>query len=839
MTIPQTGMVSSKMGKLCVFDDDFKVLPACAVTRAIITIKGVVQGCSVKPTIFKLASNLSIVGEVFNSDQDVVIHCKATVEVIIELINQLADETPTFAHISAMHCKVLNGMIDSDGFSISASTCKQAPTALNIGADKAACKDCQDDIFHDASRHNRAFTSCANCGPRLSIAKITPNGCSNTSMQPFHMCESCIRGDEDSLKIHHQERPITCEICGPKLLFVDNQNQISAKKEPIKHAVKAIKAGKILALKGIGGFQLVANAFHAEAVRELRIRKNRPHMPFAVMVKDVTTAKKLAKLNEQERALLESPEAPIVLVKKRALSDSLTGVSPDQSHIGIMLPSTAMHHLLLKEANMPLIVTSANKSSAPQITDNQKALNELNKLADFFLIHDIEITQRLDDSIAQVVKGKTRVLRRARGYVPESLPVPKGFEKIVPVLAMGADTKNSACFLTGKNALITQHFGDLLNIKTIEEQANSINNYLKFLNFTPKIVAVDAHPEYKSSKLGYERKQQFDGICEHEVVQHHHAHIASCMGENLYPRNSGKVIGIALDEQGYANINSDPYFLLQGDISQQDVFGKLANEHQTWGAEVLIADYNTAVNLGGLRPIPLLGGDPANVQPWRSAFAHLHQAMGYKKLVKDFSLLPSVERFQKKPVDMLLYMQNHLFNAPLSSSCGRLLDAASYLLNLFKDEEISYEGQAALLLESLVTTRSFSDLLPYNFAVVKTGGRFQIDPAPMWIEMLTDLMRQVPKSIISQRFHSGLATSFAEVASTLAIANKIDTVVLSGGVFSNKRLLVELERKLEEFGLNVLTHSALPSNDGGLSYGQALIAASRELDRRCGAELCI
>ncbi len=832
MTIPQTELVTSKTAKLCLFDDDFQALPTNVTTTVCIIIKGVVQGFSVKPIVLKLAKNLKVSGEVYNSDQDVVVECKAKVEVIIEFINELIEQTLTLAHIRAVQCKVINKSINNHTFSISASTSERHPTLITVAADKAACKCCTNDSLQDEARQNHAFTCCANCGPRLSISKISPNGCSNISMQPFHMCQSCEHESECSREEAYQERPNTCEICGPKLLFVDEENRVLAKKEPIKHAVKAINAGKLVAVKGIGGFQIAVNAFHAEAVEDLRKRKNRPHKPFGVMVKDIATAKTLAFINEYEQALLESPEAPIVLLKKRALCDSLTGLAPDQSHIGIMLPSTSMHHLLLTEANIPLIITSANKPGEPQIIDNQRALFELNKLADFFLLHDIQITHRLDDSIAQVVGGKTNVLRRARGYVPESLPVPEGFEDAVPVLAMGADTKNTACFLSGRNAVITQHFGELTNIKNVEEQANSVNAYLQFLNFTPKVIAVDANPEYKSSQLGCERLQQFQGISTLEAVQHHHAHIASCMGENLYSRNNGNVIGIALDERGYANTKSDPYLSLNVDISTVDKSHRVGGEHQTWGAEILIADYNKATNFGGLKAIPLLGGDLANVQPWRNAFAHLHQAIGYKTLQNNFSSLLPIQRFQKKPIDTLLYMQNHAFNAPLTSSCGRLFDAVAYLIGAFEEEEISYEGQVAMMLESLVTNQSFSDVSPYTFEILDTGGRLQIDPAPMFVEMLNDLIMNVPKGMISQRFHSGLAASFAHVVSILSTVHNIDTAALSGGVFVNKRLIQELACKLEEQGLTVLTHSALPSNNGGLSYGQALIAASRELARR-------
>lgn len=352
-------------------------------------------------------------------------------------------------------------------------------------------------------------------------------------------------------------------------------------------------------------------------------------------------------------------------------------------------------------------------------------------------------------------------------------------------------------------------------------------------------MAVDAHPAYQSQALGKERVRQAEGSVELDFVQHHHAHIASCLGENQYPRTARKVVGIVLDELGFADTENDAYLSNPNHIASKGNDHKVGAEHKIWGGEVLVANYNEAINFGGLTPVPLLGGDKANTQPWRNTFAHLHKAIGYKTLLQDFSMLEPVQALKHKPIESLLYMQNYALSAPLSSSCGRLFDAVAYLIGAFSNEEISYEGQAALALSALVCNQSFSELAPYNFEIEDIGGRLQINPKPMWIELLNDLVRQVPKSMISQRFHSGLANAFACVASNICKSQNIHTVALSGGLFTNKRLSAELEHKLMAYGLTVLTQSLAPSNDGGIALGQALIAASRELDRRKGAELCV
>jgi hydrogenase maturation protein HypF len=567
-----------------------------------------------------------------------------------------------------------------------------------------------------------------------------------------------------------------------------------------------IKGGHIVALKGLGGFHLACDATNPEAVSELRRRKRRFHKAFAVMMPDLDIVSRYCALNAAETDLLQSREAPILLLDIGGGDRLPEAIAPGLSSLGVMLPYTPLHHLLMRDLGRPAVMTSGNMSDEPQCIDGPEARARLADIADFMLDHDRPIVNRVDDSVVRVMADGPAILRRARGFAPAPLLLPDGFKGAQPVLAMGGDLKATFCLGMNGQAVLSQHLGDLENAPTFDDYRRTLDLYRDLFAHRPRIYAVDRHPDYLSRKLG-EAMAEADGL-ELVEVQHHHAHIAACLADNDVPIDTPLVLGIALDGTGFGE---------DGTI---------------WGGEFLLTDYRSYRRVGSLQPVAMPGGTSAVREPWRNTLAHILATMTWPEFESEFAGTALHHYLATKPVAALASMIRSATNAPLSSSCGRLFDAVAGALGIAADLQ-SHEGEAAARLEALVTADLLADTpddAAYPFQLSPTDGMVRLGPASMWQAMLKDLAAQTPAAMISARFHKGLAAAVAGLASDILRAQDVQrTVALSGGSFQNRILLEEVKRRLEADGAKVLIHARVPTNDGGLAFGQAAVASARSL----------
>ncbi|MDX1606063.1 MAG: carbamoyltransferase HypF, partial [Candidatus Competibacterales bacterium] len=688
------------------------------------------------------------------------------------------------------------------GFVIGASARDAVRTG--IVPDAATCPECRREILDpDQRRYRYAFTNCTHCGPRFSIVRRIPYDRAHTSMAGFALCSACATEYADPADRRFHAQPIACPACGPRLTLRDRQGAPVAADDPLATAGDWLRRGRILAIKGIGGYQLVCDAGNAGTVAELRQRKRRPSKPFALMVRDLEILRDYCRVTAVEVVLLQAPAAPIVLLAATGPRQVAPEVAPGLRELGCMLPNSPLHYLLLCDWERPLVVTSGNLSGEPQCHDDAEAHARLGPLVDGFLGHDRAIVNPLDDSVLRVVDGIARPLRRARGYAPEPLSLPPGFEHAPALTALGGELKTTVCLLSGGQAVLSQHLGDLEERRTRDEYRRTLALYDALFEHRPTRRVVDRHPDYVSAHWGRDLCAA-DGL-PLVAVQHHHAHIAACMADNQRPREAGPVLGIALDGLGYGD------------------------DGTLWGGEFLHADYASYRRLARLRPIPLAGGVRAILEPWRLAWAQLDTALGWAAVCCDWGDLAPVRDLQARPTATLATMVARGLNAPYSSSCGRLCDAVAALLGLCR-ERISYEGEAAIALEALADPGEHGG---YPFATRPAADLIELDPAALWPALLQDLRAAVPAPVIAARFHDGLAMAVTDLAATLAAGHGLDTVALSGGVFQNARLASATERALQTRGLQVLRHTRVPANDGGLALGQAVVAAARAL---AGAE---
>jgi hydrogenase maturation protein HypF len=539
-------------------------------------------------------------------------------------------------------------------------------------------------------------------------------------------------------------------------------------------------------------------------VQRLRQRKRRPDKPLALMARDIDIVAKYCTPSPAEREVLQSPAAPIVLMRTTGVKPVAPTVAPQQNALGFMLPYTPLHHLVLKPLNIPIVLTSGNLADEPQCIDNDDARRMLAGIVDYFLFHNRDIVNRVDDSVVRVSgKANLQILRRARGYAPAPVQLPEGFQTAPPILAMGSELKNTFCLLREGQVILSQHLGDLANAAAFAAYHDTLNLYLSLLEHHPTAIATDSHPEYLSTKLGKELAAA-NALPLHSI-QHHHAHIAACLAENGLPLNTPPVLGIALDGLGYGD---DGTF---------------------WGGEFLFANYREFKRLGTFKPVAMLGGEQAIYQPWRSLYTHLRLAFGDELNLELFNFL------QAKPLPLLNQMLEKNINAPLASSCGRLFDAVAAAVGICR-ESCSYEGQGAIALEALAESYMLNhpeETQGYPFAtgILEREGQPPvpyIEPRPMWQALLADLRQNVPQSLMAARFHCGLADAIASMVARIYRSHRaIERVALTGGVFQNQILLQEVRDRLTKMNLQVLTHSQIPPNDGGLSLGQAAIAATR------------
>jgi len=769
-----------------------------------IRIRGQVQGVGFRPAVWRRALDYALVGDVCNDSHGVLIRVWGEPNAVDRFVHAVCTEPPPLARIDSMERRPLTGPPVGFGFRIVASVGGMADTA--IVPDATTCAECAAETLLPGSRRfGYPFTNCTHCGPRLTILRGIPYDRENTSLAEFEMCAECRADYEDPRDRRFHAQPIACPHCGPRVWVEPGFDE-----DPLHAARELLRAGAIVAIKGVGGFHIACDATNAETVAELRARKHRSRKPFALMAPTIEVIARYCSVSAAERALLSSAAAPIVLCDidgRQRLPDS---VAPGLRTLGFMLPYSPLHHLLLQGFETPIVLTSGNVSDAPQCIDNADARDRLAGIADAWLLHDREIVNRVDDSVVRVCAGAQRILRRARGYAPAALALPDGFADAPAVLAMGGELKNTFGLAKGGQALLSQHQGDLEDSRTFDDYRRSLDLYAGIFDHQPQVVAVDMHPDYLSTKVG----QDLAGAASIAVssVQHHHAHIASCMAENAVALKAPPVLGVALDGLG------------------------MGERGELWGGEFLLADYRGFRRVARLKPVALLGGAQAMRQPWRNAYAHIDEAMGSAAFRVRYPQLGLARFFERRSPEQLDAMLATGVGSPRASSCGRLFDAVAAAINICR-ERMSYEGEAAIELEALASFHGrHHDESGYPFELFdEDTGLGVLDPAPMWRVLLDDLSRGVARRVIAARFHRGLAHAIATTVERHARRCGTRTVALTGGAFQNRILLEDVSAALRMWDYSVLTHHKVPAGDGGLALGQAAIAAARAIG---GASRC-
>ncbi|HIE27294.1 TPA: carbamoyltransferase HypF, partial [Candidatus Poribacteria bacterium] len=663
---------------------------------------------------------------------------------------------------------------------------------LKISPDVCTCADCLAELFDIQDRRYRyPFLNCTNCGPRFTIIEDIPYDREKTTMRKFKMCPLCQAEYDDPTNRRFHAQPNACADCGPSVTLEDLTGRPIECNDPIRETIKLLKEGNIIAVKGLGGFHLACDAENDDAVAMLRQRKRRTFKPFAIMSQNIDQIKRYCYIEESEQQLLESVQRPIVLLKKLESRPISEFVAPNNNYLGVMLPYTPLHYILLDSPILALVMTSGNISEEPIAIDNIEAKARLADLADYFLMHNRDIRMRCDDSVSFSLNGGEVMIRRSRGYAP--FPIDLNFS-MQEILACGPELKNTFCLTKENHAFLSQHIGDLQNIEAFNYYQDAIEHFKRLFRINPKIVAYDLHPEYLSTKYALAQENvQLVG------VQHHHAHIVSCMAENgLVGRNladddsPAKIIGIACDGTGYG---------VDGAI---------------WGCEFLLADARDFRRCAHLKYIPLPGGDAATKEPYRMALSYLFSAFEEDFLELD---IPILKRLDGKKVMTILRMIQRGVNSPLTSSCGRLFDAVSSLIGI--RDVTTYEAQAAIELEMTADAKTSN---VYGYKIETENDVDTINVQKMVREIVSDLQKDVPKAIISAKFHNTVADFIVKTCERIREQNNIDEVVLSGGVFQNRRLITKVLTQLRARKFTPYFHSRVPTNDGGVSLGQAVIA---------------
>ncbi|MET0081897.1 MAG: carbamoyltransferase HypF [Sedimenticola sp.] len=768
-----------------------------------IRVRGLVQGVGFRPAVWHLANQCGVTGEVWNDAEGVLIHAWGSANQIDAFITRLHNEPPPLAHIESVESRVLEEADAPGEFSIVGS--RQGDVRTGVVPDAATCSACLSEVLDTANRRYRyPFTNCTHCGPRLSIVRAIPYDRATTSMSVFPQCPACQAEYDDPADRRFHAQPNACGECGPEVWLENREGERIEPvddKDSIAHAARLIRQGAIVAIKGIGGVHLACDAGNSDAVDRLRQRKRRYHKAFALMATGPEMIRHYVALSEEGEKLLRSPAAPILVLDRTGDGELAPGVAPGQNTLGFMLPYTPLHHLLMQGMVHPIVLTSGNRSDEPQCTGNDESHDRLAAIADYWLLHNRDIVNRLDDSVLRLAAGAPRMLRRARGYAPAPIQLPPGFAAAPPILAMGGELKNTFCLLQDGKAIVSQHMGDLEDAATHGDYRHNLALYRALFQHQPSLVAVDAHPNYLSTQLG--RAMASDEGLELEVVQHHHAHIAACMAEKGIGPDGGEVLGIALDGLGYGE---------DGTI---------------WGGEFLKAGYLGFERLACFEPVPMIGGAKAMYEPWRNTFAHLVQVLGWEEVETRFGHLELVDYLGQKPVANMQTMMARGLNSPLASSAGRLFDAMAAAVGICR-EQASHEGQAAIELEAMVDMDALVEGV-YGYRYLERDGLGVLNWQPLWEAVLDDLARDVPVTLMAARFHGGIARAVAETALKLSAEHRLQRVVLSGGVFQNRVLLEGVESRLSAQGLEVLIPEQTPANDGGISLGQAVIAAARSL----------
>jgi hydrogenase maturation protein HypF len=729
--------------------------------RLRIELRGIVQGVGFRPFVHRLAEERELGGWVLNSSAGLVTEVEGTRAALGGFVEAVRHEAPPLAWIQEMQVSEVAALGET-AFAIRPSLASTGEFAL-VSPDVATCADCIAD-FTDRSnrRYGYAFTNCTNCGPRYTIIRDIPYDRAKTTMAAFRMCAACQAEYEDLRNRRFHAQPNACAACGPRL------------SAPVEEARRRLATGEVVAIKGLGGFHLACDARNQQAVERLRARKRRSDKPFAVMVRDVAAAAALCHVSEAEREALEGTKRPIVILRRGEGAALPDAIAPGNRTLGVMLPYTPLHHLLFVDAPYDaLVMTSGNLSEEPIVVDNGEARRRLSHTADWFLTHDRDIHMRTDDSVVRIFEGRERVMRRSRGHAPQTLDLGR---QVPELLACGGELKNAFCLTKGRHAILSQHIGDLENYETLEFFEETLGNLKKLFRVEPRAVAHDLHPQYLTTKYALERS----GL-RAVGVQHHHAHIASCMAEHAL---AGEVIGVAFDGTGYGT------------------------DGAIWGAEFLVAGYAGFTRRAHLRYVPLAGGDVAVRENWRAA-------LGY--LTDTFGAGATMEGVAEERVRVVLRMIATGLNTVPTSSCGRLFDAVAALIGVRR--EVTFEGQAAIELETIAES---GERGRYEFGI-EGDGPWEIDFRPLVVEILRDV---APAPVKAAKFHNTLTEATAEVCRRMARETGLRRVCLSGGTFQNMRLLGTTTAALRRSGLEVYVHALVPPNDGGIALGQAAIAAA-------------
>jgi hydrogenase maturation protein HypF len=722
-----------------------------------VRLRGIVQGVGFRPFVYNLARRLDLGGYVLNSSAGLVTEAEGEAAAIDHFVAALTSEAPPLAWIQEQEVAELEPTGET-GFAIRASVAKSGEFAL-ISPDIATCEECIRDFTDPGNRRfGYPFTNCTNCGPRYTIIRDIPYDRPNTTMAGFRMCAACRAEYDDPANRRFHAQPNACPVCGPSL------------SAPVAEARRRLAAGEIVAVKGLGGFHLACDARNAGAVERLRRRKRRSDKPFALMARDLAAVEEICRVSDAERCALAGERKPIVILRRRPDAALPEAIAPGNRTLGVMLPYTPLHHLLFCGAPYSaLIMTSGNLSEEPIVVANGEAVERLESVADWFLLHNRDIYMRTDDSVVRVFGGGERLMRRSRGYAPQAIDMGRNVPEL---LACGGELKNVFCLTKGRHAILSQHIGDLENYETLLFFEETLANLKKLFRVRPRAVAHDLHPDYLSTR--YALALDLPRI----AVQHHHAHVAACMVENGL---DGEVIGVAFDGTGYGS------------------------DGAIWGGEFLVAGYEGFERHAHVRYVSLPGGDAAIREPWRSALSYLIDAFGAD------APFAAVDESRARVVRQMI---NRKINTVPASSCGRLFDAVASLIGL--RHEVNFEGQAAIELEAIADE---SETAVYPFEAGET-----VDFRPAIRRIVGDAAAGVTPGVISARFHNTVAAAIVETCRRIGGLRR---VCLSGGTFQNMTLLASATRQLQESGFEVFLHAKVPPNDGGIALGQAAVAASR------------
>jgi hydrogenase maturation protein HypF len=752
-----------------------------------IDVRGVVQGVGFRPFVYGLARRWGLTGWVCNTSSQVEIWAEGPAGFVEDFYGALESEAPPLARIESITWREVLPC-DHSQFQIRESVKEESSYQL-ISPDIATCQACLRELSDPRDRRYRyPFTNCTNCGPRFTIIEDIPYDRARTTMRDFQMCPQCQAEYDDPSDRRFHAQPNACPTCGPRLQLADGQGDEIYCDDVISEAVGMLLDGKSLAIKGLGGFHLACDGTNARAVRVLRDRKRRPSKPLAVMMPDMEMVLAHCQVTPEADSLLRSPQSPIVLLPWQASSTVAREVAPGLGHLGVMLPCTPLHHILLREMGRPLVMTSGNLSEEPIAKDNPEALERLGSLADAFILHDRAIYARYDDSVLFVPRVDDepfpQPIRRSRGYAP--FPVRLSFP-VSPILAVGAELKSTFCLARDRYAFVSPHIGDLENVETLEHFESSVELYKRLFRLEPQVVTHDLHPDYLSTRYAME----VHGV-RLVPVQHHHAHIMSVLLDNGWHPQEGAVLGVAMDGTGYGQ------------------------DGHIWGGEFMKVDSRGFQRLGHLEYLPMPGGDTAIRKPYRLAIGYTYALLGRDPID---SLQPG--DFTPEELELILAQVDRGLNAPLTSSCGRLFDAVSALLGVRR--EISYEAQAAVELEA-ISTAGRPATESYPFPLEECGQGWVIRLRDMWEGLLADQVREHPVADLGMRFHQTVIQMLVAGCLRAAGETGLRRVALSGGCFQNRLLLEGAIGELRQAGFEVMLHRQVPTNDGGIALGQVGVA---------------